>query len=264
MTTQHIVMYSGGAMSWLTARRVSEQHGTDSLTLLFADTLIEDPTLYDFLTASARGVGGELVRLADGRTPWQVFRDVRFLGNTRVDPCSRVLKRELIRDWLEANHAPAETVIYLGMGWDERDRFETARERWKPWVVEAPLTEPPLEPLSQDAMLGKIRAAGLPVPRLYELGFSHNNCGGFCVKAGHGHFARLLRELPEVYAEHEAQEEALREYLGKDVAILRDRRGGTTKPLTMRQFRERYEDGDRSADDGDEGGCSCFYPLFAD
>ena len=51
-------------------------------------------------------------------------------------------------------------------------------------------------------------------------------------------------------------EEALRSTLG-DVAILRDRTGGTTKPLTMRVFRERVEAGG-SYDRFDYGACSCF------
>lgn len=34
----HVVMFSGGAGSWATAKRVAERHGTEGLVLLFADT----------------------------------------------------------------------------------------------------------------------------------------------------------------------------------------------------------------------------------
>lgn len=60
-----------------------------------------------------------------------------------------------------------------------------------------------------------------------------------------------------MYLQHEAEEEQTRQHLGKDVAILRDRRGGKTKPMTLKQFRERLEAGgehDRFA----WGGCGCF------
>ena len=50
---QHVVMFSGGAGSWMTAKRVAEKHGTDNLILLFADTLIEDEDLYRFLDEAA-------------------------------------------------------------------------------------------------------------------------------------------------------------------------------------------------------------------
>jgi hypothetical protein len=90
------------------------------------------------------------------------------------------------------------------------------------------------------------------------MGFSHNNCGGFCVKAGQGHFALLLRQLPEVYAHHEQKEEDLREYLGKDVAIMKDRSGGTSRPLTMREFRQGIQACTIQPDMFDIGGCGCF------
>jgi hypothetical protein len=96
---------------------------------------------------------------------------------------------------------------------------------------------------------------------LYAAGFPHNNCGGFCVRAGQAQFRQLLQIMPSRYAYHEAQEAKLRDHLGKDVAILRDRRGGTTKPMTMQEFRERIEaeEAPASEDDG-WGGCGCFTP----
>jgi hypothetical protein len=87
------------------------------------------------------------------------------------------------------------------------------------------------------------------------MGFPHNNCGGGCVKAGVGHFAMLLDRLPEVYADWERHEDELRDQLG-DVSILRDRSGGATRPLTLREVRERR--GDMPLDLWDVGGCSCF------
>lgn len=65
----HIVMYSGGAGSWATAKRVAEQVGTEDLVLLFADTKMEDEDLYRFLHESAANVGGHLEVVVDGRTP---------------------------------------------------------------------------------------------------------------------------------------------------------------------------------------------------
>ena len=92
-------------------------------------------------------------------------------------------------------------------------------------------------------------------PQLYKDGFSHGNCGGFCIKAGQAHFAHLLKTRPETYAYHEEQERQMREYLGKDVSVLKDRRGGTTKPMTLSAFRLRVETGDYDHDEW--GGCGC-------
>jgi len=256
--TQHVVMFSGGAGSWAAARRVASEHGTGRLTLLFADTLIEDADLYRFLDEAAANVGGELVTIADGRTPWEVFRDVRFLGNTRVDPCSRVLKREILDRWLVDNCDPHDTVVYLGISWDEAHRLTRASARFaaKGWTCRAPLCEEPLPPMGTAWALDALRAAGIEPPRLYAMGFPHNNCGGFCIKAGKAHFALLLRRMPDRYAYHEAQEESLRAELG-DVSILRDRTGGTTTPMTLRAFRDRVQS-QLSFDSDEWGGCGCF------
>ena len=253
---QHVVMFSGGVGSWATAKRVAEKHGTDNLILLFADTLIEDEDLYRFLDEAAANVGGRLVKVAEGRDPWQVFFDVRFLGNSRVDPCSRILKREFLRRWLDEHCDPATTTVYLGIDWTEAHRFKRAQRYWEPWRVEAPLCEPPY--LLKDDMLAALRAEGIRPPRLYELGFSHNNCGGFCVKAGQAHFALLYRTMPERYLYHERREQELRDFLGKDVAILVDRSGGGARPMTLREFRERLEANDKQLDLFEWGGCGCF------
>ncbi len=252
---RHLVLFSGGVASWAAARRVLEATGAPP-TLLFTDTRTEDEDTYRFLRAAAADVGGELVWLTEGRTIWEVFRDERMLGNTRADPCSRVLKRAPARRWVEEHLDPASSTVYLGLTWDESHRLDRARPYWSPYRVEAPLVEAPY--LMKPDLVAQAERAGLPLPDLYRLGFPHANCGGGCVKAGAAHFAHLLRVLPERFAEWEREEEAMRQHLERDVAILRDRRGGTTRPLTLRELRQRVEAEDQ--DDQltlDWGGCGC-------
>ena len=266
MAHLHVNMMSGGIASWAAGKLVAAQHGTENLIHLFADTNWEDEDLYRFLPEAVANIGGKLVRIADGRTPWQVFRDERLLGNTRIDPCSKILKRELVRAWLKEKVDPATTTVYVGIAWHERDRFlgdpsrpdrVGIRDRWLPYRCEAPLLEDPH--LSRNAMFAWLAREGIDPPRLYEQKFPHNNCRGACVKAGHAQWALLLRTNPETFAEAEREEEALRTYLGKDVAILRDRRGGTTKPLPLKVFRQRQEEGEK-CDLLDWGkGCQCFF-----
>src|SRR3990167_6192992 len=118
-------------------------------------------------------------------------------------------------------------------------RLVRAWPRGAPYKCFAPLIEPPF--LSKNQIREMAKEAGLTEPRLYAMGFPHNNCGGFCIKAGQAHFKLLLEKLPERYAEHEAEERAFRERENKDVAILRDRRGGSVRPLTLEEFRLRVE-----------------------
>lgn len=250
-----VVLYSGGALSWAAAMRTIERHARDDLVLLFTDTSMEDEDLYRFLDDSEKQLGVPIVRLSDGRTPWDVFRDRRMIGNTRMDPCSEALKRKMSAAWLNKN-APGATLVF-GIDWTEMHRLDGLRRRYadQGYDVEAPMCDAPWQ--TKRDVLRWMRSEGLAPPRLYEMGAEHNNCGGFCVRAGQGHFAWLLRTMPDRYKKHEQAEQDLRDYLQKDVSILRDRVGGDTRPLTLREFRQRIEAGGQY--DMDEiGGCGCF------
>lgn len=262
---KRVVMFSGGIGSWATAKRVAEEHGTDNLTLLFADVkggnpdphVGEDEDTYRFIQDAAANIGGELVTVSDGRDIWEVFKDDRFLGNSRLANCSKFLKQKPSREWLERNCHPADTVVYIGIDWTETHRLPAIEKAYVPYVALAPLTEPPY--LDKAAMIEWAESEGLTPPRAYAQGYAHNNCGGGCVRAGHGQFAQLLALNPERYAVWESKEQELRDYLGKDVAILRDRSGGTSTPLTLTAFRERKQSGQLELIDlSDVGGCGCF------
>ncbi|XVQ08119.1 hypothetical protein ACQP1W_36955 [Spirillospora sp. CA-255316] len=234
--TLHVVQYSGGIGSWAAAQRVAAQHGTANMVLLFADTRVEDGDLYRFLDESAAHLGVPVTRVADGRTPFQVFNDQRFLGNSRLAPCSAHLKQIPCRRWLEENADPASTVLYVGIDWSEERRTAAIVKGWAPWRVEFPMCNPPK--LTKAQMLDQARSAGIRTPRLYDLGFSHNNCGGACVRAGQRQWKHLLRVFPDRYAAAEHAETAIRGLLG-DVAILRERRRGQSHPLTLAELRHR-------------------------
>lgn len=290
----HVVMWSGGITSWAAARRVIGQHGTANVTLLFADTRAEDEDLHRWNRDAAAQLGMPLATVADGkkRDPWQVFEEAGWIGNTRLAQCSHDLKQTPTRDWLAKTADPANTVLYLGVDWSETHRIpgivagyahppkkgcvdkrcaglfdedgnrlpgpgcENLLPPEQAWRVEFPLAQPPIR--RKDQWIAEARAAGLRIPRLYDLGFAHNNCGGACVKGGQAQWVRLLEVFPGRFAKVEAFEQRMRDRLGKDVSILRDRTGGTTTPLTLAALRARVESQPDQLDLFDEGGCGCF------
>jgi hypothetical protein len=236
-----VVQFSGGITSWAVARRVADMHGTKGLVLLFADTQIEDDDLREFVTTSAAQLGVPLIRVADGRTPWQVFEDKQRLGNSLLAPCSYVLKILPCRRWLTANTDPNNTILYVGIDGSRRDRRRApAIERgWSPWRVEFPLLHQP--ELSKSDLLDEARSLGLRPPRAYGLGFDHANCGQLCVRGGQRHWLRTLEYFPERFADYEEREQRFRRRLGRDVAILKERRAGTTRPLPLAELRRRQQ-----------------------
>lgn len=236
-----VVQFSGGITSWAVAHRVARAHGTKDLVLLFADTQIEDDDLYQFLTESAARIGAPLVRVADGRTPWQVFEDKQRLGNSLLAPCSYVLKILPCRRWLTDNTNPQNTILYVGIDASRRDRGRAPAiaKGWMPWRVEFPLLDEP--DLSKYDLLAEARALGLRPPRAYDLGFGHANCGQLCVRGGQRHWLRTLDHFPDRFADYEEREQRFRRERGRDVAILKERRGAQTRPLPLAELRRRYQ-----------------------
>lgn len=262
---KHLVQFSTGVGSAEVAFRMVERYGVENVALLTTDTRREDGDNWRFAHEIVDSIGPvEWVILADGRTPMQAGRDARMIPNNRVTTCSRVLKIELMRAWIEAHYSPDECVLSLGLDWSEEHRIDGrmikgeyhpgTRERWLPFVTEYPLTDPPLVAKAQ--LLDAMRSRGIEPPRLYATGAPHANCGGACVRAGQAEWERLLRWNRPRFLSWEAEENESRELLG-DVSILKDRRGGTTKPLSLTAFREQLERDPTLFDADDEGACAC-------
>jgi hypothetical protein len=205
-----------------------------------------------------------LVWLADGRTPWEVFRDERFLGNSRVDPCSKILKRQLIDCWMERNCERPTPGGVVGLGWWESHRFHGDGKKKKGirnrlaalgWELVAPLIDHrPI--LDRHDLRAWAEREGLELSRAYDEGFDHDNCSGMCVKAGQAHWRRMYHQRPEQFAFARQEEAELREMLG-DVSMMSEERAGKKFPLPLTTFAERLEAGETCNLFGGSP-CGCF------
>jgi len=251
----HVVQYSTGVASAEIAWRLVHERGPDDVVLLSADTLVEDADNWRFAHEVHGRLGCEWIILAFGRTPMQVGRDVGVVPNNRMAVCSRILKRELLRGYIDEHYDPAGAVIYEGYDWTEQDRIDLAVPHWAPYRLAVPLAEPPYT--DKPDLLAAFRSRGIEPPLLYSYGLPHANCGGACVRGGQAQWEVLLRINRPRYLEWEAEEEKSRAQLGKDVSILRDRTKGTLRPLTLRRFREGIDRQPGLFDADDWGACGC-------
>lgn len=258
---KYIVNVSGGLTSFEALRRTLDRYGKENTFATFADTLIEDEDLYRFLDDQERYFGIKIERVADGRTPFQVMKDERCIKMFQSDmvPCSKILKRKMLTCYIVETFKGQEYTQVFGMDWTEMHRVERLRETIAPTPAWFPLLEKPYTDKCRIASF--LEEIGIKPPRLYEMGFAHNNCGGGCVRAGKAHFANLFYRLKDRYLMWEREEQDIRDYLGKDVAILRNNIKGTNIPMTLKEFRERLEAGVTDYDRNDWGGCGCFAPI---
>ena len=296
MTTRRVIAMSGGITSAKVAWDVVREHGAENTVLLFSDVNQEDDDLHRFNREVSELLGVPITRVADAqeRDPWQVFFDKRWLGNSRRTPCAYYGKQLPAHLWLEDNCDPLNTVIYVGIGWDEAGRLGTVIRGYShqlgvcdspaicrlfgkegrmpgpgcrtlreiPWRVELPLMKPPFHDKRQ--LIDEFRALGIQEPQMYREGYQHNNCGGLCVKAGQAQWALTLEIHPDRFAHAEAQENKFRREINAEATILRDWSDGG-RPLPLTEFRGRIEAKKAAqpslldlVDDNDWGGCGCF------
>jgi hypothetical protein len=240
--TVHVVSVGGGlASTMVLPERVVARYGREHTVLVMAKLPNEDPDVWRLCDAVEAHLGLPIQYIGLGMTPWDIFFKERMMGSSRIDPCSRLLKRQVLDRWVKETYPNADVTCHVGITYHEVDRFirfkaAFARQNMK---AEALLADDPT--LTREWLMAECERRYGFIPRLYRLGFSHNNCGGACVKAGHKEWARLLFHLPDVYAWWEENEQRFQEEIGTTATILRDRRGGSQTWLSLRAFRERME-----------------------
>jgi 3'-phosphoadenosine 5'-phosphosulfate sulfotransferase (PAPS reductase)/FAD synthetase len=256
----HVAMFSGGASSAYVAYLMVNLHGQENCRLFFTDTLWEHDDNYRFMYEVSDYLGLEIVKRRDGRTPEEVFVETRFLGNSRLAKCSSELKvKQTVIYIEELRDEGFEPILYFGIGPHEAHRKDNLSDLYShhslgPVQTRFPLIEGNLRDVDVKSIIQdewKIK-----LPEMYELGFSHANCGGRCVRGGMSHYRHLYNVWPDKYLEQEQMENRLREYLG-NVTILK-RKG---QPLSLEQFRLEIEGAapDNPVDEENELPCVCVF-----
>jgi len=87
--------------SFAEAKSCVDRYGKENTLLLFADVRMEDPDLYRFIDDVVDFLGVELKVLDAGKTPWELFKERKFIGNHLVDICSSKLKREPLIKYID-------------------------------------------------------------------------------------------------------------------------------------------------------------------
>jgi len=241
----HVISIGGGISStWLLVDRVLAKYPADSVHAVICPVENEHPDVWKLCDAVSARYHIPIHRIGQSADIWQVFFEQRMMGNPFADPCSRILKREKMARYM-SQYTPADTMLHVGITADEIDRMLAITRNWSKqgFKVQADLADEPL--LNRDRLVEMCKQEFGFAPQLYLEGFSHNNCGGFCVKAGKGQMARLLYYHPDIYRYHERMEQTHQRFFCHDNTIMRDEwtRGGVrgADPLTLCDFRLRMQ-----------------------
>lgn len=245
----YIVSLSGGMGSAMAAERALQRYGKQVI-LWFADVRHEDEDLYRFMQDCAKRwysvYGVKLHIHRNERNPLEIAEKRTIIPNERRAPCSSYLKIQPFRSYLkhivsERGIEPGNITVMLGMDWKEQQRLEAPRKAygesgynvdyplmWKPWE---------LRPY-QEVIEGEWH---IEIPRLYFMGFPHNNCGGRCIKQGVKEWLRLRYHFPERFEEMKQWEQAQRDKGGPRAnhAICSEKRQNVRYPVTLAEIERR-------------------------
>lgn len=161
--------------------------------------------------------------------------------------------------WVKGNFVPDECICYVGIDASESHRIENLAPRKLPYIYKAPAVEQGMM-LTRQQKIDYCEQRGFEAPRLYKMGFSHNNCGGACPKAGLAQWKLLYETMPERYLFHEEQQRKLLELVPNAKPFLRKQIDKETHYLWLWEFREQYLEGHKELsqmDLFDWGGCGC-------
>lgn len=262
---KHLVNVSGGAGSAVALFRVIERYGRENVSARLADTNSEHPDLYRFVDDVEREAGIEITRLDnDGKTIWDIFETELAWTNSQSGGCLAAwhLKKMPLDAHALSLSQPSELTIHIGFSIDEDDRIQRIRENNPEWNFDFPLCWE--RPLLRCDVLNELRKRDIAECSVYRDGYPHSNCLKWnCIKSGIGQWLGVLQDNRAGYLDAEEREQRVLARMvekGRQPrTILRDRIGGVTKNLSLRQLREEFEAGVvRKVPDFRESTCSCF------
>lgn len=199
------VWVSCGAASAAAAALTLEQF--DSVVLVNNPIVQEDEDNRRFVEDLSRVLGVPILSAVNPDYPTgdcvQVWNDERFMANKQGACCTRLLKRKARHVWEDQNPT---TGMVLGFSFDECERAERfkrfERSSLIPVLINAKMNK-------QACAEFVVRKLGIPLPRVYAMGFPNANCIG-CVKATSATYWNHVRRLfPSVFAERAEQSRAL-------------------------------------------------------
>lgn len=263
----HTVSVGGGITSTLLLPlKVIEKYGRQNVTLVMAMLATDEKNARPLVEAVEKHLDMKIERITckpdgkgwryipDGRWAlydiWDVFFWTGRMGSSLADPCSRILKREVLASYMSGGGN-----LHVGITADEIDRMLAIQRNWKSAGVNVYSDLADDWTLTREKAITECQRILGFVPEGYQIGASHNNCAGEsdtpglgmggCVKAGHAQMARFLYHNRVEYLRWEVNELHHQRIFDHASTIMRDRitRGGKvdSTPLTLRDFRHRME-----------------------
>lgn len=197
-----VAWWSAGITSAVACKMALEMYEDVELFYIHIDTA--HPDNERFKTDCENWYGKEIntVRSDNFYDQFHVIEKTGAVNTPYGAPCTRVLKKE-VRFKLELeyqktlfNHNEILNQIW-GFEFTKKEVNRAIRhgQQYSDTKPLFPLIE---KGLDKNQCAGILLTAGIKLPKMYELGYSNNNCIG-CVKGGKGYWNKIRVDFPDVF-----------------------------------------------------------------
>lgn len=186
-----ICWFSCGAASAIATKIALNTY--NNCVIVYQDTGSEHPDNKRFLKDCEEYFGQEIeiIKSKKYKDIWEVFKKTRWLVGVNGARCTSELKRKVAEDYL--NHYEDREI--LGYTIEETTRTERFRNNNPERFIECPLID---RGYSKEDCFLALAKADIVLPKMYQLGFSNNNCIG-CVKGQQGYWNHIRKHFPDVF-----------------------------------------------------------------
>lgn len=162
---------------------------------IYIDIENQHPDSIRFVKDCEKALGKEIKILRSRYGSVQnVVSTFRMLNSPYGAKCTEILKKRVRREW-EMDHSEFEITYVWGFDCTEKHRADRLLETMIEFNHEFPLIE---RNLTKEDAHGILQQLGIKRPKMYDLGYSNNNCIG-CVKGGMGYWNKIRIEFPDVF-----------------------------------------------------------------
>jgi len=198
-----VCWFSCGAASAV-ATKLAIVENAGKLPLVVARCIVreEHPDNERFAADCERWFGVPITNLINEKydgSIYEVFRNRSYISGIGGAPCTLELKKEVRRKFQK----PTDRHVF-GYCAEEQGRWDNFLDANNIDAV-SPLIDRGLE---HSDCLAMVRDAGIKLPKMYGLGYKHNNCRGCCKATGPGYWNKVRVDFPD-YFDRMAQESRL-------------------------------------------------------
>jgi len=183
---RRVISFSCGASSAVLAKMATQRY--NNTVVVYCDPGGEHESNKRFLKDIETWIRQPIVVLKNPKyvDHFDVFRKEKYIAGVKGAACTKRLKVDLKRQFSEP-----DDIHFFGYTIEEVKRAEKFDQR------HSELTEWLLinEGITKADCLGLLWRAGIELPKMYKLGYKHNNCIG-CCKGGKGYWNKIRIDFP--------------------------------------------------------------------